>query len=450
LAPTRWTRCWRSAAAQFLAWAQQEALHRAARDRRCSSWPFPSRVPRRPARPGRSRLPRRRPGPLPAGAGAHRHRQDRGHAVPAAAGHAGQGIDKVAYLTCKGTGRLTALDALGHLRAGTPGQALRVLVMVPKDEGCEHPDKACHGDACPLAAASTTACPPPGEAVALGWLDAAAQRHMALRHGICPYYLGQELVRWADVLVGDVHHLFDGNGLLWGLMQALDWALAVLVDEAHNLVERARRCTAPSCGAARCWRPLPTAPQAVRAAGGLAAGHPAPGADTAAPYAVLDAAPDAFRAGPADRRWRAGGALPPAAAGVGALLDTALRAAALPKPGRRLERPLAVRSADRCGPACGDEADDGLPLRPTPRCACATWRRPASCASASRRCTASRCSRPRWRRRTTPSSCWACLRDTAWIDVPPAFAAEHLTVRVADGVSTRFAHRAARCSGWWA
>jgi DNA excision repair protein ERCC-2 len=31
--------------------------------------------------------------------------------------------------------------------------------------------------------------------------------------------------------------------------------------------------------------------------------------------------------------------------------------------------------------------------------------------------------------------------NTAWIDVPPAFAAEHLSVRVADGLSTRYAHR---------
>jgi hypothetical protein len=62
-----------------------------------------------------------------------------------------------------------------------------------------------------------------------------------MRHGICPYYLGQELVRWVDVLVGDVNHLFDSQGLLRGLSQALDWKLAVLVDEAHNLVQRARR-----------------------------------------------------------------------------------------------------------------------------------------------------------------------------------------------------------------
>jgi DNA excision repair protein ERCC-2 len=31
--------------------------------------------------------------------------------------------------------------------------------------------------------------------------------------------------------------------------------------------------------------------------------------------------------------------------------------------------------------------------------------------------------------------------NTAWIDVPPAFPAEHLSVRVADGLSTRYAHR---------
>ena len=44
-----------------------------------------------------------------------------------------QGIDKIAYLTCKGTGRLTALQALAGLRHGTAGQALRVLVMVAKE-----------------------------------------------------------------------------------------------------------------------------------------------------------------------------------------------------------------------------------------------------------------------------------------------------------------------------
>lgn len=118
--------------------------------------------------------------------------------------------------------------------------------MVPKEKGCEHPDKACHGDVCPLARGFYDRLPTAREkAVSQGRLDAAAQRQIALRHGICPYCLGQELVRWADVLVGDVHHLFDSKGLLWGPMQALGWKLAVLVDEAHNLVEHTRRMYSP-------------------------------------------------------------------------------------------------------------------------------------------------------------------------------------------------------------
>jgi hypothetical protein len=89
-------------------------------------------------------------------------------------------------------------EALGKLRAGIAGRSLRVLTLVPKDEGCEHPGKACHGDACPLARGFYDRLPAArDEAVGLGWLDAAAQRQVALRHGLCPYCLGQELVRWA-------------------------------------------------------------------------------------------------------------------------------------------------------------------------------------------------------------------------------------------------------------
>jgi len=93
-----------------------------------------------------------------------------------------------------------------------------------------------------------------------------AQRHVALRHGICPYYLGQELVQWADVVVGDVHHLFDSRGLLWGLMQALDWKLAVLVDEALNLVERARRMYSAELRISPIRAAAQTSPAVVRGA----------------------------------------------------------------------------------------------------------------------------------------------------------------------------------------
>ncbi|HEX7639079.1 MAG TPA: ATP-dependent DNA helicase, partial [Burkholderiaceae bacterium] len=71
-------------------------------------------------------------------------------------------------------------------------------------------------------------------------LDRPGLRAIALAHEVCPYYLAQEMVRWADVVVGDYNYYFDLNGLLHGLAHANDWRVGLLVDEAHNLVPRAR------------------------------------------------------------------------------------------------------------------------------------------------------------------------------------------------------------------
>jgi Rad3-related DNA helicase len=43
------------------------------------------------------------------------------------------------------------------------------------------------------------------------------------------------------VVVGDYNYYFDMGGLLHGLTQANQWRVALLVDEAHNLVERGRK-----------------------------------------------------------------------------------------------------------------------------------------------------------------------------------------------------------------
>src|SRR5256885_5748428 len=71
--------------------------------------------------------------------------------------------------------------------------------------------------------------------------DPPAVRAVALAHDICPYYLSQELVRWSDVVVADYHYFYDSAAMLYALTQAQQWKVGVLVDEAHNLLERARR-----------------------------------------------------------------------------------------------------------------------------------------------------------------------------------------------------------------
>ncbi|MBB3192372.1 ATP-dependent DNA helicase [Halomonas cerina] len=226
----------------FLAWAEQERAHRATRDAALTRLA----LPHDDFRPGQRELAenvykaastgRCLLAQAPTGIG-----KTLGTLFPMLAAMPRQGLDRLAFLTMKTPGRRLALDALATLGAADGETPLRVLELVARDKACEHPDRACHGEACPLAEGFYDRLPAARRAaVARGWLDRASLREVALSHGVCPYYLGQELARWADVLVGDVNHYFDDGALIHGLVRADGSRLGVLVDEAHNLVDRAR------------------------------------------------------------------------------------------------------------------------------------------------------------------------------------------------------------------
>ena len=153
------------------------------------------------------------------------------------------GTDKLFYLTAKTPGRQLALHALDKLTQADTPQAipLRVLERVARDKACEHPDKACHGDSCPLAQGFYDRLPAARQAAAQArWLSKTTLRQVALEHTVCPYYLGQEMLRWSDVAVGDFNHYFDHGAAWHALTEANGWRVGLLVDEAHNLIERAR------------------------------------------------------------------------------------------------------------------------------------------------------------------------------------------------------------------
>ncbi|MCE1117732.1 MULTISPECIES: ATP-dependent DNA helicase [Pseudomonas] len=153
-----------------------------------------------------------------------------------------QQLDKLYFLTAKTPGRALALDALRQLTADGIQPALRTLELIARDKACEYPENACHGESCPLAKGFYDRLPAAREAAAaVPLLDRTALREVALVHQVCPYYLGQEMARWVDLLVADYNYYFDAHALLFGLAQANQWRTAVLVDEAHNLVERGRQ-----------------------------------------------------------------------------------------------------------------------------------------------------------------------------------------------------------------
>jgi DNA excision repair protein ERCC-2 len=230
----------------FLDWAVQEDAHRVARNAALAALQFPHGQFRsgqrelavsvyRAARDGKPLMAQ-----APTGIG-----KTLATIFPLLKACAADQIERVFFLTAKTPGRALALDAIETLHrsaASSSGRLpLRTLELVARDKACEHPDKACNGDSCPLArgfydrldAARATALDSPR-------LDRAAVREAALSHEICPYYLAQELARWADVVVGDYNYYYDGSAMLYALTQINQWRVGVLVDEAHNLLDRAR------------------------------------------------------------------------------------------------------------------------------------------------------------------------------------------------------------------
>jgi DNA excision repair protein ERCC-2 len=243
----------------FLDWAVQEEAHRAARNAALGALQFPHGQFRsgqrelavsvyRAARDGKPLMAQ-----APTGIG-----KTLATIFPLLKACASEQIDRVFFLTAKTPGRALALDAIDTLQQSAASAGvrlpLRTLELVARDKACEHPDKACNGESCPLArgfydrldaardsalnSAPDSALHP---ALAGPRLDRAAVRAAALAHEVCPYYLAQELARWADVVVGDYNYYYDSNAMLYALTQINQWRVGVLVDEAHNLLDRARR-----------------------------------------------------------------------------------------------------------------------------------------------------------------------------------------------------------------
>jgi DNA excision repair protein ERCC-2 len=232
---------------RFLAWAEQELAHRATRDQMLTSLQFPHAS----FRPGQRQLAEGiyRAASIgcclmaqaPTGIG-----KTIGTLYPLLKACPSQELDKVFFLAAKTSGRRLALDALIQIKNSEPALPLRVIELVARDKACEHPDKACHGESCPLAKGFYDRLPQARDAAitaaaAGGLLDQSSLRTVALEHQVCPYYLSQDLVRWSDVVVGDYNYYFDLNAMLYGLTLANQWRVSVLVDEAHNMIERARK-----------------------------------------------------------------------------------------------------------------------------------------------------------------------------------------------------------------
>ncbi len=259
---------------RFLVWARQELLHREARDTALKALQFPYTGFRAGQHDLASAVYKSSVAgtclmaQAPTGIG-----KTIGTIFPLLKSAPGQRLDKIFFLAAKTPGRALALHALERIHDSATNAAkglpLRVLELVAKSKACEHPDKACHGDACPLARGFYDRLPSArsaafAQAAAGGQLGKAALRHIALAHQVCPYYLSQDLLTWSDVVVCDYNYYFDSSALLHSQATGNGWRVSVLVDEAHNLLERARKMYSATLSQAQLQAVHGAAPAAVR------------------------------------------------------------------------------------------------------------------------------------------------------------------------------------------
>jgi DNA excision repair protein ERCC-2 len=148
-------------------------------------------------------------------------------------------VEKIFYLTARTTGRLAASAAASALNAHRP--CLKTLVLTAKEKICPYPEAACDPEECPFAKGHYDRV---NAALAALYerdlVDADTLSDCAERHRVCPFELSLELALWVDLIVCDYNYVFDPRVRLRRFFEDRAGDYAFLVDEAHNLVDRAR------------------------------------------------------------------------------------------------------------------------------------------------------------------------------------------------------------------
>jgi DNA excision repair protein ERCC-2 len=148
-------------------------------------------------------------------------------------------LERIFYLTATTLGRVVAEKAAADLRRA--GLRLRTVTLTAKAKLCVRDGQPCDVATCPLA---------------LGYYDrrrpamrAALDREELTRpvieaigreFQVCPFELSLDLSEWSEVVICDYNYVFDPKVYLRRHFAEEGGDYGFLVDEAHNLVDRAR------------------------------------------------------------------------------------------------------------------------------------------------------------------------------------------------------------------
>ncbi|MCQ2533230.1 MAG: ATP-dependent DNA helicase [Clostridia bacterium] len=158
---------------------------------------------------------------------------------PAIKGFLRKNYSKVFYLTAKTATRTVAHKAINDMRQ--KGLIIRSILLESKERICPY-DKKCDAKFCPLAKGYYLKLKPAIDEILLfDDITPDLVKRIASKYEICPHEFLLDTLNYCNVVIGDYNHAFDPRVSIVRCFKDGDESQNVLlVDEAHNLVNRSR------------------------------------------------------------------------------------------------------------------------------------------------------------------------------------------------------------------
>lgn len=156
--------------------------------------------------------------------------------------------EKIFYLTAKTITRQVALDAIFRMR--DKGLRLKAIVLTAKEKICFKEETNCNPEYCEYAKSYFDKVNKVLKEVfnREDIITRELLERYARKHTVCPFELSLDMSRWMDCIICDYNYVFDPRASLKRFFLDKENDFVLLVDEAHNLVDRSREMFSAELG----------------------------------------------------------------------------------------------------------------------------------------------------------------------------------------------------------
>ena len=159
---------------------------------------------------------------------------------PAIKGLANNMGERIIYLTSKTITRVVAEEAYDMLIKN--GLKMKIVSITAKEKSCLNDEVKCNGDDCKFAKDYFSKIDNVIEDIVRheNIISRDVIRKYSEKYQVCPFELSLDLTEWCHGIICDYNYAFDNRVRLKRIFEEDNKSNVILVDECHNLIDRAR------------------------------------------------------------------------------------------------------------------------------------------------------------------------------------------------------------------